>query len=540
VIDLGGGNTLSRFGIGHSVAPSAGPVYQSVKYSSWQRGMIASVSPENTPENAGRDVMDLMIDRDDSLIRPPGLVVLQDYTPRSLRWIFQQAGLDFSTELVVIDAPYLGYKPFNILVFVNAGIGAPGALGWNAVDILGTLLFSDGTALTYTREPGAVVVTDISAEIIARTFANAFGRSFAGAWTDPIDGLQGLGIKWNATTGLVADWSGVGSGEELLISNSLAADKIVALRPIGFDALAVLCRSSLWIGYPTGDADRPADFRIRYASMGCVAEPTATISPAGVSFLSDEGVVNFNLNEATIISEEINSELLPLDYGNLDQYKMIYMPVREMLYLQTPTCTWIYEFPRRGIHEGRWTRRSFVLSNLLTYTDQDSNIYWGTVAGRWSDYTDRTWAEMIESQANTAPLLYGCLPSAGVVPTDLVREDPTETRYAGIAMESRWETRQSAQELITEQFTTLGFEIEYLTNSDCSIVIETPDENGDFNNTLTQVLSNTLGVRRRAMIWSTSTGMGIKCRYKPTAGRPKIFSIRQIFADSGPVIGSAG
>lgn len=525
--------------------PDSFPKYSSVSFRSWQRGMMSNVSPEQTPEDAGRDVMDIMIDRDNSLVRPPGLVTAEDVSPRLLRWLFEQASLDYSTELVAIDAPYMGYKSDASFTFVNAGINAPGVNGWNAVNILGVLVFSDGSASTYARETGAAVVIDISADIIARTFANSFGRSFAGAYTDVIDGLQSLGIRWNGTSGLYSDWAGAGSGEELLISNSLEADKVVALRPIGFDALGILNRKSLWIGLPTGQADRPADFRVRQTGIGCIAEPTATISPAGVTFLSDEGVINFNQNLIECISNEINSELLPIDYTQLSSYRMVYLPIREMVMLQTPDCTWVYEFPRvsqsgQGSTPGRWTRRSFTLDNLVVFTDQSGNLYWGTVVGTWADM-HLTWAEMISNQEDAPPVLYV------VDGSILAREDDSEEEYLGVAMTPRWETRNAliddeGKQVIgedTEQVTTLGFEIEYLCTSAASITLETPDHTGDFNNTVTQTLVSTSGLRRRALIWNTTTGMGAKMRYKIADGRPKIFSIRQIIQDSGPVIGSA-
>jgi hypothetical protein len=527
------------------MAPGDMPKYSSVTFRSWRQGMVSSVSPEDTPEDAGRDVMDILIERDNSLIRPPGIVQDEDVTPRSLKWMFEQASLDYSTELVVIDAPYLGYKSSGVFTFANAGIAAPGVLGWNAVNVLGVLVFSDGSAHTYARVGGAAVVIDISASIIARTFANFAGRTFAGAYTDNIEGLQGLGIRWNGTDGLYSSFAGLGSGEELLISNSLEADKIVALRPIGFDALGILCRKSLWIGYPTGQADRPVDPRIRSNGIGCISEPCATISPAGVTFLSDEGVYNFNQNSQECISESINADLLPIDYTQLARYKMVYMPIREIIFLQTPTCTWIYEFPRAGQGDrpgtpGRWTRRSFSLDNIVIFTDQSGNVYWGTVLGTWADQT-LTWAEMIQSQEDAPPVAYF---SEGTV---LGREDPTSETYLGTAMTSRWETRNALIDdegkqvvgELTEQVTTMGFEVEYSSTSDSQITFETPDDRGAFTNTFTQALVSTAGARTRALVWNQTTGMGVKMRYKITVGRPKLFSIRQIVQDSGPVIGSA-
>lgn len=542
------GRAVSNFrsiGVGRSVAPAEQPKFSSVTYKSFRQGMISSVSPEDLPDDAGKDLMDVFVDRNNSLIRVSGITLVEDVTPRNLRWLFEQASLDFSSELIAIDAPYLGARSSAAFVFTNMGIAVPGVHGWNAVNVLGILLFSDGSAVTYTRDPGALVVTDISADIIALTFANFDGRTFAGAYTDPIDGLQGLGLKWNSTSGLVADWAGLGAGEELLIANSLEADKIVALRPIGFDALAILCRKSIWIGNPTGQADRPVDPRVRSVGLGCVAEQTATISPFGVPFLSDEGVYLVNQNALECLSEPINADLLPLDYTQLSRYKLVYMSRGNLLLLQTPSGTWCYEFPKSGAGDfpgtpGRWSRRSYAYDNLVSFTDQSGNVYWNSVTGTWDDQ-ELTWNEMIQSEADAPAILYV---ADGTV---LGREDSGAEQFLGVDMTPRWEfpTRildDDGKQVIgetTEQITTLGFEITYRCSADCAITLETPDETGELTNAYTQPLTSTSGKRKSAIIWFTTTGMGVKSRYKIFSGFPTLFSVRQIIVDSGPVIGSA-
>lgn len=518
------GNNFRDLGIGESLAPQDIPEMKSIVYSSWIKGIVVSASPEDTPELAAREMQDLVIDRDSSIIRAPG-IILTENAAHALRWIFEQASLDYSTELIAIAAPYLGYKSSGIFTWVNLGIGVPGVNGWNAVNILGYLLFSDGSTYSYTRNAGAAVVTDVSADIIARTFGNAFGRTFAGAFTDGT-GLQGLGVKWNSTSGIISDFAGVGSGEEILISNSLEADKVVALRPIGLDALAILCRKSLWLGLPTGQADRPADFRINKVGLGCVAEPTAVTVPGGVAFLSDEGMQLFNQNGAVCFSEDINSSLLPIDYTQLSRYRCKYTPVQNRLVLQTPSCTWVYEFPSEHT-PGNWTKRSFALDNIVVFTDQSGNLYWFSVIGTWAAQT-LTWAEMVQSQDDAAPSLFF---TSG---TKLGQEDETEDQYLGVDMDTVLETGQKIPTDISEQITTLGFEIEYSCTADAEITLVTPNSAGDFTNSLVKTLTNTIGRRRRGIFWGASTGQGIQFQYKLTAGFAKLYRIKQIVADSGP------
>jgi hypothetical protein len=70
--------------------------------------------------------------------------------------------------------------------------------------------------------------------------------------------------------------------------------------------------------------------------VGCVAEPTARTTTEGVAYLSDDGVHLFDGNDDLMISPEINAELLPLDYNNLQGYHAAFDPYRKRYILTTP------------------------------------------------------------------------------------------------------------------------------------------------------------------------------------------------------------
>jgi hypothetical protein len=525
-----GSNGRPRVGAGISQGPQnqPGPVV-SVPYSNFAGGINVSDNPEDVSENDAIYALDMELSRSSDLVRSPGFLEVQDCTARTPGYIMQQISLDYSTELVAIDPPYIGFKGAGDMLFVNVSLGATGTGGtWHGLSIAGTLLFSNGVTATYTREPAAIVVTDLSSDIIAKSFATAFGRIFAGGVTPPAGTYQALGISWNAANGNVDDWAGAGSGSELLIADSTSADKLVSMNAIGYDILGILCRHSLWAGYPTGVSNRPADFRPRVMSVGCVTQQAACAVPEGIAFLSDEGVMIYSINDVRTISAKINAELLPLNYSQLDRYQLIYMAAKQRLYLNTPMGIWIYEFPRGSIKE-RWLRRSFVADKLVAFIDQSGNIYWDAVVGTWAAQT-RTWAEMVQGQSDAAAVLYA---THG---TKLGREDISTVTNFGTAYVPTWRTYFAGRDQITDQYTTLGYEIEYTSQESSVVSLRLTDSTGAFSGGLvTKTLPATIGEISRMRCWTNATGMNAALEIKITSGNPEIMRIRQLVRPAGPV-----
>lgn len=522
-------------GVGVSVPPpppeQPAPT-EEIIYKSWQHGLITSASPETIPADSAQQAIDVRISRNDSLMRMEGISLSADNTPHSMLYLFQHASLDFSTELVVIDPPYVGHRSVGAWTFDNNGIAASGEKGWVALDVAGTLLFSNGTTATYSRQPGGVVVTDLSADIIADTFATSFGRVFAGAYTDPISGYQSLGVFWNGTgTPPESDWASLNSGQELLLANQQEADRVIAMRAIGFDALAILTRKMIWMGYETGQANHPAAFRLRFPARGCVAEPTAVVCPYGVIALSDDGVVLINLNTAEIISTQINDSLIPLNYLQLSSYRATYDGKNDRYVLATPTGTWYYEFPRidelTGIGiPGRWYFSSFVADSLVMFTDQNGNVFWNTVQGTWAQQT-LTWAEMSVGELKAPPVLYF---GSG---TELGFEDSLSYTYLGTPQNPIWVTKQSSQHS-SDLVATVWFELEYRSTMQSQVEFATADEDDNFVYARTITLPTT-NDRRKSVVFGftgVSTGTAVRLRYVDKLA--EIHRVRQVFLPYGP------
>lgn len=516
-----------QVGVGYQVDPTQVPETKSIIYSSFEAGLMLSASPESIPENAAVLALDMEVSTGGGIQRSPGLTLIEDATPHDLRYCFEQASLDYSTELVAVDPPYFGFKGGTVFTWVNAGISATGPYGWTATNVAGVLIFSNGVDKTYARLPGGGIVSDISAQVVARSLAVAFGRTFAGYYLSGAS-PQSLGLKWNAASGAYNDFSGLGSGAELLLADVGEADKIVGMITIGLDALAIFMRHSIWVGYPTGDYLRPADSRIRISGLGAVSRDTIKLTPGGATFLSDEGVANFNLTDAQIISSQINHELLPLDYTQLSKYTAAYLPLRQRYVLCTPFCTWIYEFPHTG-RIGRWFKRSAIASNVLVWTEQSGGVYWDQAVGTWDAFLGN-WNSVQQTQSDAQAQLYF------ILGTKLTRENRGTLLNLATPLIPSWRTPQGVKEKVTDQYTTHGYELEYSTTSPASVRVSATDKDGKPGPTTLKNLPVTGGILCRFIIWAVSTGMGVQAQITVVTGDPEITRIRQIVSYSGPTL----
>lgn len=535
--DLIGRGARPNIGVGESQAPGELSKEQDLIYNQWRRGLDTSESPQDIQPDSATDLVDVEVDYTDALIRAPGITEDEDVSPRSPLYIFQQAGLDFSTELVIIDPPWLGYRDIATFTFVNLAIANTGQFGWGVADVAGTLIFSNGVNATYTRAAGAAVVTDISSEIVAQCFATAFGRVFAGAVVDSVVGLISLAVAWNAASGAIDDWTGTGSGIEELISNNLEADRVVAIIPIGLETMGILCRKSLWAGYKTGVDDRPADFQIRFVGLGCVGRDTACSTPIGIMHLSDQGVVAYDLNNAQVISAEVNALLVPLDYNQLNNYRAIFDTSDNRYILSTPFRIYIYELPEMR-NDGspnrpaRWMVRSFVAQSLVMFTDQTGGVFWNTVVGPWNLQT-LSWAEMAIGQANSPAIPFF------TQSTLIGYQDYNATQNFDDAQDPFWVTPDVLQK-VTDNIETHCFEIQYRSMADAEVSLTTTDVDGNLTLTETRVLPNTSGVRKKRLIW-THTMVGMGTSLKISFGETAICAIervRRVVMYAGPSINS--
>lgn len=528
---LAGGASRPQLVQGVSIPPDGHPTPEPITYSSFQGGINVSDSPEDVGLDCAIFSTDMEVERDDSLVPAPGFLPIYGsmLTPTSY-FGFQQAGLDFTAELICVQGGNAGFSWNRINSGVMAGpfggLPATGPMGWNACSIAGSLILSNGIDFTATHAFGANAVVNITAQIIAaKGFALQFGRAFAVGVTPAAGTYQALGVSWNGSSGAINDWTGANSGSELLIGAETEADACMAVVPLGFDLLVFINRHSIWFGYPTGVANRPADFRPRTQSIGSPYGGTAVATPLGVMFLSDEGVMLVTSASITCISDKINASLLPLTYGATNAYSAIWSPYRNRYILRTPTGLWIYTIPEEGTGSttGRWTFRSFVPLAIVEWTDQSF------------------------SATLNPSTLWVLADSGGAVKvgTETYVGSPFLDTYYGASYVPLWRMPFASKDSVTMNYTTLDFEIEYTSTAPVTIKLQLTDANGmPSGSSVTKVLPSTGGVLARNNIPFIGTGMGASMQFSylawaNNAGSTsvpvcRVRRLRQLVTEAGP------
>lgn len=435
-------------GIGRVVSKLPDPVVR--KFADFSKGYNSSVDPKILDKAASPFIQDFAVDAKNRLVRFPGIESLENVSPRTPEAMFTHGGLDQTTELVFFDAPYMGVKQEDDPTdWYNLGL--PTGPAWVACNHGGTLVFTNGFTSIYTRDSLATIITD-AAFGPARTLASFAGRVFAGGVT--LSGLfEPLGVAWTGADGLPTSWTGPGSGSELLLHDVAEGDWLVALRPIGFDFLAILLRKSVWVGRRTGDPLRPVDFSPRIPGIGCAAERTAKAVNGGVCFLSDSGVKFFDGSGIGHISAPIDGDLLPIDFTQLGLYSAVYSPVTDSYILFTPICTWAYEF-----QQNRWTRSSLTRVIQAVSLWNPALISSSGLPAGWGIYWSGSWGvEITSSNTILSDIVF-------LKDSEIGKDNDELTSYFGIEQVTEWDSPVDDTDDSDSMFTYNLVKIEYVSD----------------------------------------------------------------------------
>lgn len=389
-------------------------------------GYDASAGNKGAP-NTTPFALDVAVTKDNALKPVPGVSLVESLGARRPGQMIVHASLDNAAELLLFAPPELGVKRDAATVWSDEGlVETPGAAWTN---FGGTFIWADGESKVYARQAAAATIEEIVEAPIARTYATFAGRIFA--FGTEIDGQwEPIGARWSAANSDYRDWTGFGSGAELLIHEMISGDTFVSAHPMGFDLMALAFRRSLWVARYTGLAERPADFQPRVSGVGFVSGRTVQLTGVGVIGLSDDGVLVFDGNDHQFISGKIDKHLLPLDYTQLDRYSSAFDPIKGYYYLLTPTETWVFD-----TRLGRWHRRSIVALDVERFATQSPILTWADMTQTWAEI-EETWRETAPEQSDSA-WLYVLAESAS--DTLLGREDEAEETNLGAPLEPLWQ-----------------------------------------------------------------------------------------------------
>jgi hypothetical protein len=457
---------------GVQIDPKTVPQKQDIFYGQFT-GIDESSSPSLVPFSAGiLGTIDVEMSPDNSLMRAPGVVLVEDSVVHSFKYAFTQTDPSGAVELFVVDPPWIGVRTVNT-IWTNVGLAATGTYGWVAANHGGVELFSNGVGNLHYRLYGVAGIGTLGIVPACRSVASIFGRVFIAA---PViaGNFENLQIQWSDSSGAYDGWDPtLGAGAEDLITDLAWADRIVALRPLGRDLLCIFMRNSIWIGVRTGEFDRPADFRPIKGGIGCVWEATARTTKDGVMFLSDDGVHLFDGNEEILVSDEINEELIPLNFDNLKGYHAAYDPYRKRYILTTPAATWVYEFAQPRIQRAaRWYKRSFVADSVFSYSDQAADPTWDDANDTWDSTGEGTWDADIALSFDAPSRLFFA------ADTRLGREDYANFRYFDTDFTGIWRGTPGLRQTLSGLVLVHAYEFEYKSGG--RILLSTPDVEGNW------------------------------------------------------------
>lgn len=415
-----------RYGEGEGIRPENFPRDVPLRFFDFAGGYFSADAREDIPENTSPYAPNIEVDSKDRIMRAPGTTSVETLTGRTPSQMAVHHSLDGTAELLFFDPPFLGIKSTGPTVWYDLGLTAFQPYRWSHYGE--DFVFSNGYYNVFKRTPNEEGATTIEAPFAA-TYASFAGRLWA-AHADIGGRIEPLGIRWNAAASLPDDWDGLGSGFELILDDALAGDRVVALRTMGFDTMAVINRRSIWVGRRTGIANRPADFSPRIPGTGAVNAETVVTTRHGVILLSDNGVYLFDGNRAEMISQAINADLLPLDMTQLNSYHSFYDPFKKFFYLFTPTQTFTLDVEKK-----RWFHRTYTVTSAALFAPQVVGEIWDTDVQAW-DLDETPW-DTYDPSILPDLLFLGDVAGAAT----LVEEDYASETAFGDIMSAIWEFR---------------------------------------------------------------------------------------------------
>lgn len=494
---------------------ASGTDMQFLTFKDFTGGYSAKDAREDTPPSFTPNSLDTYVTVDDRLTVVPGTTVSDVLVDHQVRKVVLHTSLDFTSDLVLFDPPYIGIKHDGDVEWFDVGIPT-GDRRYQATNFGGTLLFSNGNTGMYAREVGKHTVELVKGAPAARAYATFAGRVFAGYAI--IDGnRQPLGVSWSGADSDYKTWdlfdnngATTGAGFELLIDDMAAGDAIVALRPMGLDFMAVILRHSIWVARRTGDLNRPADFQPRVPGVGAITSECCKTTRFGVVFLADgPGVYLFDGNAAQFISDEITIDLKRLSRSELASCTAEYNPLNRCYYLFTPIGTFVYDFERK-----RWHKRSLLAYGATVFASQLPQVLWGEITGTWAEH-EETWQDLNPEELDNLQFFFlGDREGTSALEV----EDEASFDNFLISMEPYWEFPLQEAMYSTQLVTTKQILINYDTPG--TIELHLPDNSGAYELSRTAILLGSGNLTKTAFGEFTGKGAGLKILF--TAGKPKI------------------
>lgn len=518
---LGQGANKS-YGQMYQLDPTAVPAMQWLTFADFSGGYVSGTK-DAIPKNASGNSLDIEVDRKGRLVRVPGTSELELIAGRTLSQVALHASLSQGSELLFFDPPFIGVRSSGATAWQDVGLPAS-TEHFTWANFGSTLIFGNGRLGTYARQPRSNAIVLLDGAPAASTYASFAGRVYAGRAI--IDGnREDLGLHWSASNSDYTDWKSLGSGFELLIDDMSVGDRIVALRAMNLDFMMIGCRRSIWIAKRTGLSSRPADFQPRVPGLGFVNEQTVRVTRFGVLGLSDLGVALFDGNQASIVSEQINAELLPLDMSQLDRYSGAYNPDMAHYYLFTPTGTWTFDLERQ-----RWAKRSLIARTGVTFAGQVAGKRWQDLTGTWGEQVG-TWEDYGARETNDSQFF---LINSAAGGTSVSVEDLASSSNFGTPMLPRWELPLADGKYLNQLLTTQRVALRYEGQGHINLWLPDIDGVMQLRGTARNLVNSSFP--RTKTLFGITTGLGASAMLEFVDGSLKLSKIALAVLERGPRI----
>ena len=462
---------------------------------------------EGKPMNYSPDALDVELDDRYRIIRAPGNAAVETLAGKSPEQIGLHASLDFRSELILFDAPFFGVKRDAATTWTNLAL--PTGRNWFWATYGEWLIFSNGRKV-YEHLYGTNTATEISDVMTGADFAVWAGRFWVGGAL--IGGtLEPLGLLWSGADNYDDSSSLTGAGFELMLQDIGVGDRNVALRPMGYDFMAILNRRSIWIARKTGDPFRPGDIQPREVGKGCVAQRTARTVSGGVIYLSDEGVELFDGNQSHHLSAQIDAEIVPIQKANIARYWSMFNPAMQKYYLGVPDqATYVLDLTKKC-----WYKRSLKAIDAVPFAQQFDATTWAEAVGSWGAATG-SWIDKSPVEADVPDTTF--LGQKADLAHYLEKESDTSLQYFGYPQTARWtsylrnpaDTRLATYRESRIKFSGIG-----------RVMLQLPDASGALVDTgdlqeLAAASDAVVGITR------IKTGLGLGFGLRIVAGTPAI------------------
>lgn len=457
------------------------PKKVTVTYDDFRAGYDSSLGRDKGSENGSPRAQDVFVNHANRIKRLQGAtdpIIITTAIPKEMT---VQTSLQGTSEVIFFAPPAIQILGLgDIPIWYDLGIG-DNHQSFRYALYGETLIFTNGFGV-FTREPDQAGATASLTIPPGNSYAVFAARLMVAGAT--IDGEhQPMGIAWNTNDGDIHNFSGPTAGFELLISDKVYGDSAVAIRMMNLDLVGIVCKNSIWVGRRTQDQFRPAAFEPRVIGSGGLTDRTVAAGPLGIIYLAETGVRAFDGNSSILISDAINSDLLPLNLDLIADYKLTYDQRRNWLWLHTPVCTWIYDIERT-----RWYKSSLLATDSLIFKVQVAGMTWDEAQAlglTWDQVEDVPWSEYSRREIGPGRMMF--LRVDGPAGFFFETEDINILGYGGVAMFPVWEFRHKSGEYANSMVTIDRIVIEYTGAG--TIRMYLPDNTGKMIPVFKQVLA---------------------------------------------------